>query len=546
MEKISNSVSGDADSDLILEKLRTDEKFFIELCLSVLDRKSGHMIPFKMNSVQEWYETQKTNFDIILKARKLGMSSRIIAGDIWACAFKQNQHAVLLSHDKHDTLVLLEERIKPMIRSSHFDLGATLYKDSIVFPKMNSRYYVGTAGTKRFGRGSDITRFHLSEAAHYESPDVITSVEEGCIEGAVGRLETTAFGNNFFQKIWSRAESKESRYNPVFIGWWRDPDYRILGSKITSYSEDEKKLIEAYQLTDDQLMWRREKLKAMNQPELFDQEYPSSASAAFLSSGRMAFDWVSLAKHLDQAKAPPWIGFIKDNGDSVQFQPQEHGNLHIWKHPQIRRKYVVGADVAEGFKEGCFSVASVIDIGSMEQVAEWHGHLAPDRFADVLMRIGSYYNNAVLAPESWPGVGAVTTARIVENGYRNLWRRPPKGRRTEPSQLYGWETTPKTRPKMIHSLVEATRDYKLIINSKGLVDEMRSMVYDDGGDIYPQTGCFSDRVFATGIAWMIAQELKDGTLGEVLHLRDIERGIENMSNISYPKFYGNRYGRIDQ
>ena len=526
----------------LLERIKNDERFFIELCLSVLDRRTGVIVPFKFNRVQEYYEKKKTNFDIILKARKLGMSSRIIAGDIWACAFKKNQHAVMLSYDKAETLKMIETRIKPMINSSKVDLGAVLYKDSVLFPNTNSRYYVGTAGTKKFGRGSDITRFHLTEGAFYESPDVITSVEEGCLEGAVGRIETTAQGMNFFKKMWDRAVRGESKYNPVFLAWYLDENYRVSGARLTNLGEEENKLIKAFNLDFEQLAWRREKIKGMSDPELFNQEYPSTPELAFLTSGRMAFDWTALVKHEQRCSVPKWRGFIEDNGETFSFKPDEKGSLSVWDHPRKKNKYIIGADIAEGIKDGAYSAAFVLNINENFQAAEWHGHIPPDRFADVLIRLSKYYNDALVVPEAWPGVGGITTQKMMDEGFRNIWRRESRGHRNG-DQLFGWETTGRTRPKMLHALLEAIRDFKLSIHSTPLLDEMKSMVYDVGGDIYPQAGCYSDRVFACGIAWSVAQMVSDGQHIGTPRLRE----IENLkSKKGGDRFHGPIYGRREE
>jgi hypothetical protein len=526
----------------IFERLKTDEKFFIELCLSVIDRKSNRSIPFKLNSVQQVYEKKRTSFDMILKARKMGFSSRLIASDIWACAFKPNQHAILISHDKAATSMLLEERVKPMILSSKVPLGEVMRRDYIFFPQTNSRYYIGTAGTKKFGRGADITRYHLSETAHYEDPELITGIEEGCLDGAVGRMETTANGVNFFHKFWKQAVTGNSRYAPIFVPWWQDPDYCIPGATLNDLTEDEGKLIEAYKISHEQLAWRRAKIKNMTRPELFPQEYPSSPDESFLSSGRMVFDWVSLMRHEPICVEPRLTGFLRDNGEIVEFQPQLRGNLQIWETPERLHHYVIGADVAEGLQDGAYSAAFVLDVNTSSQVAEWHGHVPADRFADVLVKLGQYYNNALLVPESWPGPGSVTTLRILDTNYRNLWQRPARSNRNNPEQLWGWETTGRTRPLMMHSLSSAERDFSLTIKSKSLLDEMRSIVYDDGGDMAVQLGCFSDRVMACGIAWAVSRTISEGIHSGKPTLRAIEAAARGNSAVTYPKWQGPRYG----
>lgn len=516
------------------------EACFIQCALSVVS-KQGKTVPFIFNQVQKFYEKQKSRFDFILKSRKLGMSTRIIAGDIWACAFKKNQHAILLSHTDEAGTKLLEERVKPILRSSVIPLGAVERAGQIYFPATNSRYYIGTSGSKSFGRGDDITRYHLSEYAWWEKPTVITGIEEACIEGAVGRIETTANGTNFAQLDWRKASTGQSRYKPVFIPWFLDPDYSIPGGQIDGPDEIEKQLIEAYGLSQPQLAWRRDKIRSMTQPELFVQEYPSNAEEAFLSSGRMVFDWVSLIAHEKRCIEPRWVGGLRDMGDAITFQPNEQGNLKIWKSPVPRHTYVIGADIAEGLKDGAYSAAFVFDVGTSEQVAEWHGHIDADRFGDVLVLLGLYYNTALLAPEAWPGPGQVTIARIMQVGYSNVYKRAQRSNRTE-DQSWGWQTDQSSKPQMIHSFAAAARDFNLVINSKDLLLEMRSLEYDEAGKIGPSLGCFSDRVMAAGIAWYTSRDIASRPINEAQKLKNIEGLVNRSGFASVPQWRGSRAG----
>jgi len=510
------------------------------MCLFVVNKQSK-TVPFLFNKVQNFYEKVRTNFDFILKSRKLGMSTRIIAGDLWACSTKKNQHAVLLSHTDEASTKMLEERVKPMLKSCVIPLGAVERSGHIYFPATNSRYYIGTAGSKSFGRGDDITRYHLSEYAHWENPQVITGIEEACVDGAVGRIETTANGTNFAQMDWKKAVSGQSRYKGVFIPWFLDEEYQIPGAKISTPSEEERALMEAYNLTHAQLAWRREKIRTMTQPELFPQEYPANAEEAFLSSGRMVFDWVSLITHEKRCQPEAWRGFLRDMGEKIQLVPGDEGSLKIWKTPQPRHAYVIGADVAEGLKDGAYSAAFVLDVGTSEQVAEWHGHIAPDRFGDVLVNLGLYYNTALLAPEAWPGPGQVTIARLMQIGYSNIYRRMQRSNRSE-DQLMGWETTLSSKPQMIHSFAAATRDFDVAINSLDLLQEMRSLEYDESGKIGPSLGCFSDRVMAAGIAWYVSRDIATRPINEAQKLKNIERLINNTGFVSTPQWRGPRAG----
>jgi len=528
-----------------LELVRTSERAFLEYCLSIIDRDTGAAGPWTFNAVQDWYEGVGSDWDIIGKSRKQGFSTRLIGKAVHRCAFRRNQHAILLTQDEDSAKVMLEERVKPLIKSSLLPLGAVERADHIYFPGTDSRYYVGTAGAHNVGRSKDVTMYHLSEVAYYDGDDVITSVEEAVIEGACGYLETTANGENFFKRLWDRARRGESKYKPIFAAWWQDPGYRIHGAAIENPTEDELALIESLGLSQEQLAWRRRKIKGMSKPELFQQEYPATAEEMFLSTGRMVFDWTALAAHEHAAGEPAWRGAVRDHGDSVDLMVQPRGRLSVWQVPRPRHSYVIGADVAEGIKGGCYSAAFVLDAAESRQVAEWHGHVPPDQFGDVLALLGLYYNTALLAPESWPGPGSVTTQRLLDLGYRNVWQRPAglRSNRTD-DQLYGWETNVRTREKMLHNFAAAVRDFEVGLASKGLIEELKSFVYDEDNDMGPANGCFSDRVMAAGICWEVSRSIADSLARQPagLRLRDLERAVAGRGPLSRPAWRGGRYG----
>ena len=530
----------------LYEVCKTDERAFIELCLSVKDRETNEMVPFRFNHTQEMYERSKSKFDIILKARKLGFSTRVIARDLWACAFQKNQHRILLCQTDDDTKKQLEERVKPILQSSILPLGAIERDKYILFPQTKSRYYIGTAGSKKFGRGSDVTGYHLSEYAFWEDTTVLTGLEQACLPGAEGTIESTANGQNVFYSDWKRAKLGLGRYKPFFVPWWSDPAYSIAGGRLDGLTQDEQELRDAFDLTSEQLAWRRKTIKEMSRPELFPQEFPARPDEAFLASGRMVFDWVSLVRHEKRCAEPMWRGFLRDMGESIDLIPLKDGNLSVWDNPEARHVYAIGADASEGLEDGDYSSAFVLDVGSGRQVAEWHGHIDPRDFAEVLYLLGLFYNTALVIPESWPTAhGAVMTQRLVDLGYRNIYEMP--GKKTDNTSAkrprYGWHTNQTTRQVMLHSLAgDAVREFNLVIQSAQLVDEMRSFIFDEAGRMDHSSGTHDDRVIAAALAWYTTRQIADGLHYAKPKLRELEFKATHSAGVSQPQWKGPRYG----
>ncbi len=496
------------NQDQIKKLLANEEDFFIEKTLSVIDRATNTSTRFKLNKVQKFYSSKKTKFDIVLKSRKGGISTYSISRAIHRCIFKNNQRCVLLTQNDDATEKMFLERVKPILESCLIKVPYKIRQSEgiVKFPHTNSTFYTGTAGTQTFGRGSDITFFHLSEAAFYENPLILTAIEEALMDESEGVIETTANGMNYFYKLWVESQSGNTRYNPIFIPWFMDDNYRIKGAVINDLTDDERKLKNEYGIDDEQIAWRRNKIKNMSNRELFNQEYPFDWSSAFISSGRLFFDWQSLNQYEKDFIIKPKIkGYLKDEGETgVKFVPDGNANLDIYEMPNVKHKYIIGADVAEGIKDGAYSTAFVLDTFTKNQVAEYRSRISPVDFAEILVNLARYYNNAVLAPEQWPGPGGITCSKIVlDYRYNNVFKRQQSQySHKKDEDLYGWETTRKTKQQMFYSLSEAIDNFSIGILSKNLLYELRALVHIDNKIEPPETG-YSDLAIACAIAWSV-------------------------------------------
>ena len=63
-------------------------------------------------------------------------------------------------------------------------------------------------------------------------------------------------------------------------------------------------------------------------------------------------------------------------------------SVEVWQRPDSMSAYVMGVDTAEGLGNGDYSVIQVLDVGTGEQAAIWHGHISPDLLAEEVMALG--------------------------------------------------------------------------------------------------------------------------------------------------------------
>jgi hypothetical protein len=516
----------------------------IDLCVQTFFRirnLQGQLVQFIYNRAQRLLTERSKGFPFVkvLKARKVGVSSRRFAQDLWKCARFKNQHRILLTHNDEASVKLLEEKIMPLHDNCIIPLGGKRIGQMISFKATNSRYYVGTAGSKTFGRGDDITGYHFSEQAWWESPSVIAGIEEA-MEGIVdadGMTETTANGYNFFRLDWLKAKKGEGREKAIFLPWMVHEAYESDATGLVT-GGDEAEAARILGMNPRQIAWKRKKLSEMRDPSLFPQEYPETDNQAFLSSGRPVFDWIGLERGRSRCEVPVFRGYLRRIGNRIDLVEDKTGPLRVWQIPKIRHVYGIGSDVAEGIEGGAYSTAEVLDIGEGCQVAEWHGHLSPDLLAEELAMLSAWYNQAITICEEWPGPGGVTKSKLIDLEV-NVWQNPDKDPNRGGHQ--GWETNGRSKPMMIGSLNAGIRDRELILKSSDLIDECHAYRYTEGGQMEPAVGQFSDRLIGMAIVWYVTREMAVKiNMDRAPKISEI--GGRRSGGTSVPKFQGPRLG----
>ncbi len=540
----------EAYADLIQE----DRRFFIEEHLWIKTKEQS-VIPLKLNEGQDklfkYVEAQesagKPVRGIILKARRIGFSTAIQSVFFHRGATHPFVNGLTVAHDLDATeemfqmdqlfLTKLDQRVRPMTRYSN--------RKEIVFenpdpasrpekPGLLSQLRVATAGDVNLGRSKTVHMLHRSELAFWDKAEQASLSVLQTVPDEPGTMiidESTANGvGNYFHKRWTAAKAGQIDAFALFMPWFEHKAYKraleippqMFGDTL---SEEEAKLRGAYKLTLEQVNWRRWAIANLcdQQVDKFRQEYPSNDVECFLLSGRPRFNRELLAAYLLKCTEPKVRGYLKPEGSRFRLEENLAGFVKIWKPPLPGRHYVIGADVAEGVKDGAFSSAHVLDKATAEEVATWHGHIEPSLFGDELNMIGRSYNEALLGVES-NNHGHATLARLKQLNYPRLyWHKSVDTRTRRPTQKLGWPTDVKTRPEMIDDLAALLSD--VICHDKDTIDELMTYVVGDNGESGPEEGCFSDRVISKAIA---AQMRKRGGLGGILPSLEKEKVIRDL------------------
>lgn len=399
---------------------------------------------------------------------------------------------------------------------------------------LRSRFVVMTAKSVDDARGATARQVHCSEVAFYKRPEEFFLATLQAVPEEAGTMvyaESTCNGSGDFHHSqylaanvwwdeippWMELKKKhpghpDSTWYALFTPWFLMEEYarplRVSEEEFRkTLDNDEKELLEKFDtwISLENLQWRRETLvsKCGGSLERFHQEYPSTDQEAFSTTGSPVFDqeavWDQIRKHgcscdicankirIDKDNDCPehqWYEIVDGSGHEpgrsrifssykplLQETMEGSGRFSIWRHPEVRRRYVVSADVSKGGASGDWDHVTVVDIASMEQVAEWRGKVELDVLSEVVIMIALYYNNAVLAPEV-SGLGAGLIAMINQTKYWNMYRRKTVDSLAIQQMTIGWDTNRKTKPAMVGLMQKALKDGYIKIRSQRVLEEM--------------------------------------------------------------------------
>lgn len=296
----------EASTDAFYLKCSEDMAFFAPRCLRIkgADAKS-HLFEFNraqwyLHTIAEWMIHKYGMVRIIVvKGRQQGISTYLEGRAYWKTIHRENYNVTILTHEAKATNGLFDmakryhdkcpDDLKPMKGADN----AKMMK----FPDLDSQYSVATAGAQGTGRSATSHYFHGSEVAFWPDAEEHASGIMQTVRAAPDTeiyLESTADGiGNYFHEQWQSAEAPTedadqfgSGYIRVFIPWYWEPAYVSPVPDNFSMTEEEAHEAMLYDLSDEQIMWRRKKISEMNNdPNRFKRDYPCTPEDAFNSSG---------------------------------------------------------------------------------------------------------------------------------------------------------------------------------------------------------------------------------------------------------------------
>tara|TARA_R110000824_G_scaffold80365_5_gene202152 strand:+ start:3961 stop:5544 length:1584 start_codon:yes stop_codon:yes gene_type:complete len=403
-------------------------------------------------------------FNVILKARQLGISTITAGYIVWMMLFHRDK-AVLVMATKFATAGNLVGKVKKImknlpdwIRIASIDIDN---RTSFILSNGSSIKAASTSGDA--GRSEALSLLVLDEAAHIEGlGELWTGLYPTLSTG--GRcisLSTPNGVGNWFHKTCVDAESGANNFKLTTLMWDVHPD------------RDEE--------------WFTKETKNMSKRQIAQE-----LECNFNTSGETVIDPDDMRWLLSNTKEPKYrTGFDR--------------NFWIWEEYEPACNYLMVADVARGDGED-FSTFHIIKLETVEVIGEYQGKSTPDMFANMLNQVGREYGGCMLVVEN-NNIGYTVLDKLIEYGYPTLYYSIKSTHEyieqhqaeAHHSAVPGFSTSMKTRPLIIAKLEEFIRNKLIKLYSLRTVNEMKTFIWRSGK---PQAmkGYHDDLIMALAIA----------------------------------------------
>lgn len=444
-----------------------------------------------LRQVQAQLDAHWTSRNIIPKSRRHGVSTYVIWRFIAKCLTQRNRRCMLVSHEKEATARLFSIAQYTVRNLKGAPAVVTRNnRGALEFGKTNSTFWIGTAGSENLGHGDTITDLHWSEAAHTKNAE---DLRKGLFPAAdAGEITVESTGNgvgNWFHRSVIRSAEGHG-FTLHFFPYTEHPDSflpfesdderdRFMANLRPEYDEP----VLAGILRPEVLHWRRDKIEILFEGNLkdFTEQYPRTLDECFQATGHSLF---------------PKVNYVPTT------EWERRGRL-LWAlrtHPKVGSRYAIGADVGGGVGRDN-SVAEVINLDTLEQVAEWVSNgLDPDLFGIELAHLGGMFNSAYINVEQ--NNHGLTTVRSLRDHYPHHLIHQGRPFASQDSEYetrrlmqYGTLVNARNKASMIGGLRAALRT-ECVVHSELLKSELGSFVEKEDGRMEAEEGCYDDRVMA--------------------------------------------------
>ena len=404
-------------------------------------------IPFKTYPFQDELlsDFNEHRFNVILKARQLGIST-IAAGYIaWMIMFHRDKN-VLVMATKFGTATNLVRKVKAIVKSvpPQMTIASITVDNRSSFELSNGSQIKATSTSADAGRSEALSLLVIDEAAHVDNLDELWTGLYSTLStgGRCIALSTPNGVGNWFHQTCTDSLDGKNDFHPTVLPWDVHPD------------RDKE--------------WFKRETKNMSRRQVAQE-----LECSFNMSGETVIDPQNISDLESLVKDPKYrAGFDR--------------NYYIWEEYKPENSYLLVADVTRGDGRD-YSAFQLIDVTNMTQVAEYQGKLDLDHYAKVLHDAGREYGECMLVVEN-NNIGYSVLTKLIDMEYPNLYFSTkgsnsyvdPVMAETMSNTVPGFTTSMKSRPLIIAKLEEFIRNELITINSNRLLNELKTFIWNNG------------------------------------------------------------------
>lgn len=497
-------------------KCAVDPIYFLNNYGYVFDARKQKVTKMTCFEYQEdcVFKYHKNRNNIILKSRQTGLSV-ITAGYVaWRMMFRKDEKILIIANDGSGAVRFLST-VKQFLDYTPKWLQPKSGERPINNQKQiqlgNGSIATAKASSPEAGRGDSLTLLVLDETAFIDNAETIWMAAGMALSATQGKcimLSTPNGTGNLYHSIWGEADKKQEGFDkddfiPTRVHWTQNP-FSAEGLELREDESGEKVYWSPWYESECKRM-QYDKVKIAQELDLsfegskylaIENDLINKYEKRFLleeykliDKNKIYFDYRNNAGNR----------FVKDETTFIVFKPYIEGH-----------KYIIGADVARG--DGTdYSTIHVIDIDTLEVVAEYRDKIAPDLFAHVICNVGMEYGEAYLVVEcnSFGLATAIDLSRKMNyarmyysKNIQEIYVRPYDYKVSENETIPGFQTSKRTRPLVVNNLRAHLREGTLKIYSKRLMGEFKTFV-QNGERAEAEKGKNDDLIFALAIALFI-------------------------------------------
>jgi|TARA_Y100000034_G_scaffold131458_1_gene192236 hypothetical protein len=405
------------------------------------------LIPFKTYDFQDDLlgDFNDYRFNVILKARQLGISTITAAYIVWLMLFHRDKN-ILVVATKLQTATNLVRKVKKIMKElpPWMRIAEIHIDNRTSFELTNGSQIKASSTSSDAGRSEALSLLVIDEAAHVEGLEELWTALYPTLStgGRCIALSTPNGVGNWFHKACVESEAGVNDFHMTTLMWDVHPDR-------------------------DQL-WYEKETRNMSRRQIAQE-----LECNFNVSGETVIHPDDIIHYFENTCEPKYrTGFDR--------------NYWIWEEYQPDNTYLLSADIARGDGQDN-SAFHIFKLETMEIVAEYIGKPNPDDYADMLFDAGTEYGTCMMVAEN-NNIGFAVLNKLKDKGYNNIYHSTKSSHDyVDPIQAQwmsnivpGFTTSSKTRPLVIAKMEEFMRNKLIKINSNRLISEMKTFVWQNG------------------------------------------------------------------